>query len=76
MKLLHIDSSPLAANSASRDLTHRTVAQWRAAHPVDDRKNVTGDPNHKGLPRWPAVTTAKAPSMLFDTTCKVAEVDV
>jgi FMN-dependent NADH-azoreductase len=33
MKLLHIDSSPLAGNSVSRQLTERLVAQWRAAHP-------------------------------------------
>ena len=33
MKLLHIDSSPLAANSVSRQLTERVVAQWRATHP-------------------------------------------
>ncbi|HSV79086.1 MAG TPA: NAD(P)H-dependent oxidoreductase [Ramlibacter sp.] len=33
MKLLHIDSSPLAANSVSRELTRRTVAQWQATHP-------------------------------------------
>ena len=33
MKLLHIDSSPLAANSVSRRLTQRVVAQWRATHP-------------------------------------------
>jgi FMN-dependent NADH-azoreductase len=33
MKLLHIDSSPLAANSVSRQLTRNVVAQWRAAHP-------------------------------------------
>lgn len=33
MKLLHIDSSPLAGNSVSRQLTERIVAQWRAAHP-------------------------------------------
>ena len=33
MKLLHIDSSPLAANSVSRQLTRRTVDQWTAAHP-------------------------------------------
>ena len=33
MKLLHIDSSPLAANSVSRELTERVVAQWRATHP-------------------------------------------
>jgi FMN-dependent NADH-azoreductase len=33
MKLLHIDSSPLAGNSVSRELTRRAVAQWVAAHP-------------------------------------------
>jgi FMN-dependent NADH-azoreductase len=33
MKLLHIDSSPLAANSVSRELTRRVVAQWQANHP-------------------------------------------
>lgn len=33
MKLLHIDSSILADNSVSRQLTRRVVDQWRAAHP-------------------------------------------
>lgn len=33
MKLLHIDSSPLAGNSVSRDLTQRIAAQWRATRP-------------------------------------------
>jgi len=33
MKLLHIDSSPLAANSVSRELTRRVVAEWKASHP-------------------------------------------
>jgi FMN-dependent NADH-azoreductase len=33
MKLLHIDSSPLAGNSVSRELTSRVVAQWLATHP-------------------------------------------
>jgi FMN-dependent NADH-azoreductase len=33
MKLLHIDSSPLGTNSVSRELSRRTVEQWRAAHP-------------------------------------------
>ncbi|MES3001596.1 MAG: FMN-dependent NADH-azoreductase [Pseudomonadota bacterium] len=33
MKLLHIDSSALGANSVSRQLTERIVAQWRATHP-------------------------------------------
>jgi FMN-dependent NADH-azoreductase len=33
MKLLHIDSSPLAGASASRELTRRTVERWHPAHP-------------------------------------------
>jgi FMN-dependent NADH-azoreductase len=33
MKLLHIDSSVLGGNSVSRQLTERTVAEWRAQHP-------------------------------------------
>ena len=33
MKLLHIDSSILSANSTSRLLTAETVAAWKAAHP-------------------------------------------
>ncbi|MBN9409377.1 MAG: FMN-dependent NADH-azoreductase [Burkholderiales bacterium] len=33
MKLLHVDSSVLAANSVSRQLTARIVAQWQATHP-------------------------------------------
>ena len=34
MKLLHIDSSILAAQSASRALTAHAVAQWQGAHPA------------------------------------------
>lgn len=33
MKVLHIDSSILGANSVSRALTHQIVEQWRATHP-------------------------------------------
>lgn len=33
MKLLHIDSSALGANSVSRDLTRRIVGQWQSASP-------------------------------------------
>jgi FMN-dependent NADH-azoreductase len=32
LKLLHIDSSPLAGASVSRELTRRIVAQWQATH--------------------------------------------
>lgn len=33
MKLLHIDSSVLGANSVSRQLTAQIVARWTASHP-------------------------------------------
>lgn len=33
----------------------------------------TGDPNHKGLPAWPAAGAASAPTMLFDVKCQVVE---
>ncbi len=33
MKLLHIDSSILGENSASRTLTREIVSRWRAGHP-------------------------------------------
>jgi FMN-dependent NADH-azoreductase len=34
MKLLHIDSSPLGAASISRELSRKTVAEWKASHPA------------------------------------------
>jgi len=32
-----------------------------------------GDPNHSGLPHWPAFTAEKCPTMLFDTPCSMRE---
>lgn len=31
----------------------------------------TGNPNHKGLPNWPAYTPDKRATMIFDTPCRV-----
>jgi para-nitrobenzyl esterase len=31
----------------------------------------TGNPNHPGLPRWPAVTAGTLPTMMFDSRCEV-----
>jgi len=30
-----------------------------------------GNPNHKGLPHWPAYTTENRATMVFDSTCQV-----
>jgi para-nitrobenzyl esterase len=32
----------------------------------------TGNPNHKGLPNWPAFTTEKRATMIFNNECKAA----
>jgi para-nitrobenzyl esterase len=31
----------------------------------------SGNPNHEGLPEWPAYTTRERATMLFDNTCQV-----
>lgn len=52
MKLLHIDSSPLAAHSVSRQLTRAVVNQWVAAHPgtrVDHLDLASDAPTHLNL---------------------------
>ncbi len=49
MQLLHIDSSILAANSVSRQLTQNIVAQWRSSHPgtvVDYLDLAVDGPSH------------------------------
>lgn len=49
MQLLHIDSSILAANSVSRQLTQSIVAQWRSSHPgtvVDYLDLAVDGPSH------------------------------
>jgi para-nitrobenzyl esterase len=33
----------------------------------------TGDPNHKGLPDWPAYDSARRATMIFDLPCKVVD---
>ena len=49
MKLLHIDSSILAANSVSRQLTAQIVAKWKSSHPgttVDYLDLASSAPSH------------------------------
>ncbi|HEY7640341.1 MAG TPA: carboxylesterase/lipase family protein [Steroidobacteraceae bacterium] len=33
----------------------------------------TGNPNHSGLPRWPAVSPQTLPTMIFDKRCEVKD---
>src|SRR3546814_1752906 len=58
MKLLHIDSSALGANSASRELSAAIVARWRADVPgmSDQYRDLDSDP----LPHMDGNGLAKA----------------
>ena len=52
MKLLHIESSILAGNSVSRQLTKKIVTEWQAAHPgtqVDYLDLAQDAPSHLSL---------------------------
>ena len=52
MKLLHIDSSILAQNSASRSLTAKITAQWVSSHPgteVDYLDLAVNTPSHLAM---------------------------
>ena len=50
----------------ARDLAARVSEAWLSFA----RK---GDPNHSGLPHWPAFTAEKCPTMIFDTPCAMKE---
>jgi len=48
----------------ARDLAGRIADAWLAF-------SKTGNPNHKGLPKWPAFTADQCQTMVFDTACVV-----
>jgi para-nitrobenzyl esterase len=63
------DNADLCVNltggaSEAIELGHRVSQAWvHFAH--------HGDPNHSGLPRWPAYTAEKRATMVFDDRCEV-----
>jgi para-nitrobenzyl esterase len=63
----HIDVSESMVgpvNSEMRRLEAASAGAWATLAR-------TGNPNHKGLPNWPAYTPEKRPVMIFDTPCRV-----
>ena len=56
--------APHAMDEVMRELEAQTSKAWVALAS-------TGDPNHPGLPRWPAYTDAEKAVMLFDSPCRV-----
>ena len=49
---------------AARDLAEKVSEAW-----IHFAR--TGDPNHAGLPHWPALTAATNATMIFDNRCEV-----
>ena len=66
MKLLHIDSSILGDNSASRQLSHSVVAAWQAAEPSIEvvYRDLAADAIHPMAPELSANLLATAPISL------------
>ena len=54
----------LAANLTVEDLAAKVNDAW-----LNFAR--TGDPNHSGLPKWPAYTAQTGPVMVFDKTCEI-----
>ena len=51
-------------NPAMRKLEAASAGAWASLAR-------SGNPNHKGLPNWPAYTTQKRAVMIFDAPCRV-----
>jgi para-nitrobenzyl esterase len=62
-----LDTAPLTGNSPTRHaLADRMSRAWIAFAR-------TGNPNHGGIPEWPAYSTELRPTMIFDVDCGIVE---
>ena len=71
MKLLHLDSSALGANSVSRELSAAIVAQWQARHPGLEVEYRDLDSNP--LPHLTGASLAKADPVEAEESARVLE---
>ena len=60
------------------DMTATATGGGKVAHTLSDQMSQAwinfarhGNPNHSGLPEWPAFTTEGGATMIFDSTCEV-----
>jgi para-nitrobenzyl esterase len=77
-KAFHCSEIPFVFNNVA--LTEHITTGSKEAHALADRVSQawinfakTGNPNHAGLPSWPAFTDKKQSTMVFDDKCVVKE---
>lgn len=75
-KSMHCMELPFVFDNITR--CEEMTGGGKGAHLLADRMSKawvafarTGNPNHKGLPNWPAYTAQTGAAMLFDNTCQV-----
>jgi para-nitrobenzyl esterase len=76
LKALHTVEIPFVFDNT--DLAPFEVGTGPELHPLADKISGawvafarTGNPNHKGLPNWPAFNTSERATMILNTECKV-----
>lgn len=76
LKALHTVEIPFVFDNT--DLAASEVGTGPELHPLADKISGawvafarTGNPNHKGLPTWPAFDTSERATMILNTECKV-----
>ncbi len=62
------------------DIARTEVGDGKDRYPLADRMSTawvafarTGNPNHKGLPDWPAFNNTRRPTMILNNECRVAD---
>ena len=76
LKAFHTLEIPFVTANVDRAQSMTGMGQDRYA--LEDKMSAawtefarTGDPNHAGLPRWPAFNTTERATMIFNNECKV-----
>ncbi|MGC4037186.1 MAG: carboxylesterase family protein [Chitinophagaceae bacterium] len=77
-KAMHCMELPFVFNNIAR--CEEMTGGGKQAYALADKMSSswinfarTGNPNAKGLPEWPAYTTAKGATMIFDNQCSVRD---
>jgi para-nitrobenzyl esterase len=75
-KSVHCMEIPFVFDNVAR--ANQMTGGGQAAHALADKVSQawinfakTGNPNHAGLPEWPAYNSSNTATMHFDTTCEV-----